>query len=103
MMCVENKFINILMKAFDIIRESEIEYEKFGVFGSFARNEITRNSDIDFVLIVKELPKRMDIAILRDKFDDIGCDIAFILSSSFSNPVTAFEKNVVKDFKEINL
>lgn len=102
-MSVESKFIDALTKAFNIIKETEIEYEKFGIFGSFARNEITPNSDIDFVLVVRELPSRMEIAMLRDKFDDIDCDIAFLLSSSFNNPVTAFAKNVVRDFKEIKL
>ena len=102
-MCVENRFIHKLIKAFNIIKESGINYERFGVFGSFARNNFNSNSDIDFVLITKEIPKRFDIALLRSKFDDLDCDIAILLESSFNNPKTAFEKNVVKDFKEISL
>lgn len=102
-MSVKDKFVNMLTQAFEIVDKSNIDYVKFGVFGSFARNEFNANSDIDFVLVVTEIPQRLDVALLRSKFDDLGCDIALLLEESFNNPQTAFAKNVVRDFKEIKL
>ena len=38
-------------KAIEIIRDSGVQYEKVGVFGSYARGEFKTSSDIDFCII----------------------------------------------------
>ena len=47
---VENDFKDRLNKCVDIIKNSSIKYQSFGIFGSYARNDYKASSDIDLVL-----------------------------------------------------
>ena len=54
---VENDFKDRLNKCVDIIKNSSIKYQSFGIFGSYARNDYKASSDIDFCIIVPEKPE----------------------------------------------
>lgn len=93
--------INNFKQAVSLIKNSNIVFLEAGVFGSFARNEYKCGNDIDFVLIVKEIPDRKLIADLRCSLDEIDCDLAILLESSFKTPTTVFAKEVYKDYRRV--
>ena len=47
---VENDFKDRLNKCVDIIKNSSIKYQSFGIFGSYARNDYKASSDIFYQL-----------------------------------------------------
>ena len=51
---VKKSFEERKEKVSRLIKNSGINYNKFGIFGSYARNDYTASSDIDFCLIVDE-------------------------------------------------
>lgn len=93
--------INNFKQAVSIIKSYNLVFLELGVFGSFARNEYKCGSDIDFVLIVKEIPDRQLIADLRCDLEKIDCDLAVLLESSFRMPNTLFAKEVCKDYRRV--
>lgn len=94
---------NKLNDAIEIIKAHNLEYEKVGIFGSYARGDYNGSSDIDIVMIFKELPPRYKTADLRWDLEPIDVDYTVLLESTFNNPKTVFQKEVVRDFKEIIL
>ena len=78
-----------------------IEYEKkydlcwdtIGVFGSYARDEATGCSDIDFC-IFSEKPDPGISGCLREEADGIGADIIFITKDEFLHGDSLLSKNL---------
>ena len=98
---VSTAFEERLRKAIITIKSSNIDYINIGIFGSYSRGDYKATSDIDIVVIVNKLPDRNIRATLRDDLDEIGCDVTYMLKSTFENPWNEFSKVVVRDFKEI--
>lgn len=51
---LESSFKDREQKAIDLIKESDIQYVKIGIFGSYARKEYKTSSDIDICVIVNK-------------------------------------------------
>ena len=102
-MTIKEYFDNKFEQALSIVRRYDLDFYKFGIFGSYSRGDYDASSDIDIVIIFNELPPRRITANLRCDLDDLNVDLAVLLKSSFDNPSSAFTKSVVRDFREINL
>lgn len=98
---VEKYFAERKEKVSDLIRNSGIDYDKFGIFGSYARGEYTTLSDIDFCIIVNQKPSRYQMGSLREDADMLGADIIFVSSDYFYNDDSPFSKQLRRDFKEV--
>ena len=72
---VENDFKDRLNKCVDIIKNSSIKYQSFGIFGSYARNDYKASSDIDFCIIVPEKPERWMMGALREELEMLHADV----------------------------
>ena len=70
----------------------------FGIFGSYARNDFTALSDIDFCIIADDIPRSVR-GELSDYAEEYRCDITFLSKDSFANTDNPFINNVRKDFK----
>ena len=79
---VENDFKDRLNKCVDIIKNSSIKYQSFGIFGSYARNDYKASSDIDFCIIVPETGK-MDDGSLAGRTRDVACGCGFCNTAVF--------------------
>ena len=100
---LQEKLQSDLIRSINIVKESNIEFVEFGIFGSIARNEYDCNSDIDIVIIVNALPDKRDIADLRCRLEESNCDLAVLLKDSFDNPTSMFHKKVKEDYRRIVL
>lgn len=98
---LESRLMNAFNNGTSIIKNSGIEYVEFGVFGSFARNDYTCRSDVDFLIIVDKIPNKSDIASLKCDLDSVGCDLAFLLKSTFDCPNSIFSKSAKRDYRRV--
>ena len=80
---VENDFKDRLNKCVDIIKNSSIKYQSFGIFGSYARNDYKASSDIDFCIIVPEKPERWMMGSLAGRTRDVACGCGFCNTAVF--------------------
>lgn len=94
---VDNMFKERFIKAATIIKSSSVVYSLVGVFGSFARGDYKAISDIDFVMVPKGNPSRMDMATLREDLRNIGCDITFLKEKELCCPTSVFVREVKRD------
>ena len=82
---------------FDLIKDSMPEAIEIGVFGSYARNEHTMLSDIDFYVICDSYPSRDMTSELRDVAEDHNIDIVFMSKNYFDNEDTLLIRNIKRD------
>ena len=80
---VENDFKDRLNKCVDIIKNSSIKYQSFGIFGSYARNDYKASSDIDFCIIVPEKPERWMMGALREELEMLHANYGMSLVFQF--------------------
>lgn len=90
-----------LADAIRLIQQSGIDYMEFGLFGSVARGDYNGSSDVDIVVVTEQPIKAKTFYLLKGDLEAIGCDIANITAEHLKNPVTAFHKNVSKDYRRI--
>lgn len=98
---IENYFTEKKEKVADLIRNSGINYYKFGIFGSYARGEYTASSDIDFCLIVHEKPSRYLSGSLHEDAELLGADITIVTLDYFNNSDSNFAQRLRRDFREV--
>lgn len=98
---LEKRLISAFNTGTLIIRNSNIDYIEFGVFGSFSRNDYTCKSDVDFLIVVNEMPNKSDIASLKCDLDNVGCDLAILCKSTFDHPNSIFSESVKRDYRRI--
>lgn len=98
---LQEKLQDDLIRSINIVKESNIKYVEFGVFGSIARDDYDCNSDIDIAIIVDMLPDKRDIADLRCRLEESNCDLAVLLKDSFDNPTSVFHKKVKEDYRRV--
>ena len=99
---LENKFKRRLKQALQLIDSYNIEYQKIGVFGSYARNEYNSRSDIDLCLIVDFKPSRKISGSLREECELIGVDIVFVTQEYFESNTSRFAEKLRRDWRDIN-
>lgn len=80
---VENDFKDRLNKCVDIIKNSSIKYQSFGIFGSYARNDYKASSDIDFCIIGSGKTGKMDDGSLAGGTRDVACGCGFCNTAVF--------------------
>lgn len=98
---VERHFKQREREVADLIRSSGIDYVKFGIFGSYARNDYTASSDIDFCLIVNSKPDRRSSGALRESADLLGADITIVSLDYFKYDDSNFARQLRRDFVEV--
>lgn len=98
---VSETFAKRYDKCLTYIRQSGIKYECVGIFGSYARGEYTARSDIDFCIIVNEMPKRYLMGGLREDLDMLNADIVFVTQEYFDKDSSSFATNLRRDFVEV--
>lgn len=99
---LQNAFDERCNKAVMLLKENLSNYDRIGVFGSYARGDYKTTSDIDMCVIVSEIPDRYTKGLLYEELDLIGVDLCFILSSDFQQSETLFMQNLRRDFKEVS-
>lgn len=100
---VKEFFAERYTKCMSYIKQSGIKYEHVGIFGSYARGEYTARSDIDFCIIVNEMPERYLMGGLREDLDMLDADVVFVTQDYFDNDMSRFAVNLRRDFKTVNL
>lgn len=98
---IEKYFEEKKEKVIALIRNSGIDYYKFGIFGSYARGEYTASSDIDFCLIVHEKPPRYLSGSLHEDADLLGADITIVTLDYFNHSDSNFAQQLRRDFREV--
>ena len=98
---VKQNFKERYNKCIDAIKNSEISYDSVGIFGSYAREEYTAHSDIDFCIIVKKKPERWKMGALREDLDLLDADVVFVTPQYFKEDTSLFAKQLRRDFKEV--
>lgn len=98
---IEKLFISKISNAMNIIDSYNLSYTEYGLFGSVARGDYNASSDLDIVMIFKNLPERAIISKLRLELEEIDCDLAILLVDNFNKPKNAFHKDVRKDYRRI--
>ena len=98
---VKKSFEERKEKVSRLIKNSGINYNKFGIFGSYARNDYTASSDIDFCLIVDEKPSRYLTGSLWEDADLLGADITIVSSDYFNHSDSQFARQLRRDFMEV--
>jgi predicted nucleotidyltransferase len=74
--------------------------ERIGIFGSYARNEETPNSDIDILVKFKETLSLLDLSkIHRELSQILGKDVDLVTESSVKNE--RLKKYIYTDLKII--
>jgi hypothetical protein len=74
--------------------------ERIGIFGSYARNEETPESDIDILVKFKETLSLLDLAkIHRELSQILGTDVDLVTESSIKNE--RLKKYIYADLKII--
>lgn len=100
---VENDFKDRLNKCVDIIENSSIKYQSFGIFGSYARNDYKASSDIDFCIIVSEKPERWMMGALREELEMLHADVVFVTPQYFEHDNSKFTQQLRRDYKELKI
>ena len=72
---VENDFKDRLNKCVDIIKNSSIKYQSFGIFGSYARNDYKASSS--------GKTGKMDDGSLAGRTRDVACGCGFCNTAVF--------------------
>lgn len=98
---LEASFKDREQKAIDLIKKSDIQYVKIGIFGSYARKEYKTSSDIDICVIVNKKPSRQTMGSLREDTDLIGVDLTFVTPEYFNTDDSNFAKQLRRDFAEV--
>ena len=98
---VEADFKDRLTKCTDIIKNSGIKYQSFGIYGSYARNNYKAGSDIDFCIIVSEKPERWMMGSVREDLELLNADVVFVTPQYFKHDNSEFMQQLRRDFKEI--
>ena len=88
--------------AIKLIKDFNIEYEKIGVFGSYARGTFKGSSDIDICLVVEKKPPRWESGELRELCEMKGVDVVFVTPDYFENSQDRFAIKLRSDWREIN-
>lgn len=99
---LENTFKGRLKQALQLIDSYNIDYQKIGIFGSYARNEYNSRSDIDLCLIVNSKPSRKISGSLREECELIGVDIVFVTQEYFESNTSRFAEKLRRDWRDIN-
>ena len=90
-----------LANAIDIIKLSGVEYLEFGLFGSVARGDYNGCSDMDIAIVTEHPMVSESFTNLRLELENIGCDVANITEEHLNNPITAFHKNVNREYRRV--
>lgn len=88
-------------KVLDLIQKSGISYEEVGIFGSYARDNYTGRSDIDFCIITDHRPDRRTSGVLREEADMLGADIIYVTRESFEKGDSFFSRNLRRDYRRV--
>ncbi|MDO5145633.1 MAG: nucleotidyltransferase domain-containing protein [Eubacteriales bacterium] len=91
-------------KCIDVIREEsgkrKIDIEKIILFGSCARSESRYESDIDLLLLVKDIPNHKEIRKLKMKLcEEVALDVDLKISTKdkFKSQSDLFTTNIKRD------
>lgn len=98
---VEANFEERLNAGLEIIKNSSIQFEQVGIFGSYARGDHKGSSDIDLCFVTKNTPNQKEKAILKADLDDLNIDCTFVSEESFSNEQSKFFVNLRKDYRRV--
>ena len=98
---VESIFESRLNTGLDIIKNSSIQFEQVGVFGSYARGTHKASSDIDLCFVTKNTPDQKLKAVLRADLDELNIDCTFVSEDSFLNEQSQFFANLRRDYRRV--
>ena len=98
---VKQNFKERYNKCLEAIKNSEIDYDSVGIVGSYAREEYTARSDIDFCIVMKEKPERWKMGALREDLDLLNADVVFVTPQYFKEDTSLFAEQLRRDFKEV--
>lgn len=98
---LRNHFSSREKVVLNLIREADLKYDCVGVFGSYARNDFTTESDIDFCIITNEKPPRTVSGSLREEAELLGADIIFVPPEYFASSESEFAKQLRRDFRRV--
>lgn len=84
-----------------LIKDSGIEFDEVGIFGSYARNEFKATSDIDFCIITRVKPDRAISGELREDAAALKSDIVYVTPQYFSSDTSKFAINLRKDYRRL--
>lgn len=85
-------------QALQMIKNSGIEYNSIGIFGSYARGEYKATSDIDILCITDVVPERTIRGDLYCRLDMLHVDLVFVRQSYFDDNVSIFARSIRRDF-----
>ena len=99
---LENNFKARLHQALNLITDYGVEYQKIGLFGSYARGTCTGSSDIDLCLVVKEKPARKVSGSLREDCELIGVDVVFVTREYLDKDTSRFAEKLRRDWRDVD-
>lgn len=67
------------------------------LFGSYARNEYTANSDLDFLLLTEEQLNHEESGYLKSVFEENDCDVVIYTEEKFAHSHVALAEEIRKD------
>lgn len=74
--------------------------DRIGIFGSYARNQNLKNSDLDIYIRFKENPTLLQMAKMERELSEIlGIKVDIVTEPSIKNPI--LKKNIEKDLQII--
>lgn len=100
---LEREFRDRLDKILVCIKDSNIEYVRLGIFGSYARGTANGCSDIDVCVVVNEKPPRRVSGVLRCDAEDLGVDIIFVTEKYLNEDTSLFAKNLRRDWRDVDV
>lgn len=98
---ISERIVKILAEAIKIIDKSNLQFIEYGIFGSVARGDYTGVSDVDIVIITDKPLSSKEFCDIKHLLEQVDCDVANITREHFVRPISAFHKNVVKDYRRI--
>lgn len=97
---ISKRHLEAIQQCISIILQEAFPIEKIVLFGSCARSQSRYESDIDLLLIVKELPSSREIRRLKMKLGDrIGLEVDLKISTveAFASSTDFFINNIKRD------
>ena len=74
--------------------------DRIGVFGSYARNELRKESDLDLLISFKENPTLLQLVkIKRELSEIVGIKVDIVTEPSLTNSL--LKKSIEKDLQRI--
>lgn len=97
---ISRRHLEAVRQCISIILEEDFHTEKIILFGSCARSQSRYESDIDLLLLVKELPSSREIRRLKMKLGEqiaLEVDLKVSTAEAFANSTDFFIHNIKRD------